>query len=127
IVLLVMAIQMMFVTGVAMILSVLNVYFRDVRHLIAILLSLWFYLTPIVYPITLVPVHSRILGVGVASRTLYSGNPMVGFTQVYRALLYDLRAPSWLQVGYLALVSFVVLLLGQLVFTRLEGRLAEEL
>jgi len=126
-VLFVMAIQMVFVTGVALLLSVCNVYFRDVRHLIAILLSLWFYLTPIVYPITLVPTHSRILGINVASRTLYSANPMVEFTQVYRDLLYDLRFPSLYQVGYLVLVSFAALLFGQFVFSRLEGRLAEEL
>lgn len=126
-VLAVMALQMVFATGVALLLSVLNVYFRDVRHLIGILLSLWFYLTPIVYPITLVPEHTELWGVDVPARMLYSINPMVEFTEVYRDLLYDLRVPSWGQIGYLAAVSFAVLAFGQFVFSRLEGRLAEEL
>jgi len=126
-VLMVMAIQMMLVTGLALLLSVCNVYFRDVRHLIGILLSLWFYLTPIVYPITYVPTHAHLFGMDIPARTIFSLNPSVGFTQTYRDLLYDLRFPSWGQVGYLALVSFSILVIGQFVFTRLEGRLAEEL
>jgi ABC-2 type transport system permease protein len=126
-VIMVMALQMVFVTGIALLLSVLNVYFRDVRHLIGILLSLWFYLTPIVYPVTFVPEHTEILGFDVPARFLYSLNPMVGFTEVYRDLLYNLRFPSWGQVAYITGAAIVALVFGQIVFGRLEGRLAEEL
>jgi ABC-type polysaccharide/polyol phosphate export permease len=126
-VLLVMAIEFAFVTGVALLLSVLNVYFRDTRHLIGILLSLWFYLTPIVYPITLVPQSTTVFGIDVAARLIYSINPMVGFTAIYRNLLYDLRFPSFGQLAYVTLVSFATLAFGAFVFGRLEGRLAEEL
>jgi ABC-2 type transport system permease protein len=126
-VIVVMVIEMVFVTGVALLLSVLNVYFRDTRHLIGILLSLWFYLTPIVYPVTLVPTHAHIFGVGIPARTLYSVNPMVGFTEIYRNLLYDLRFPSWGQLGYVVVVAAATLAFGAFVFGRLEGRLAEEL
>jgi len=126
-VIVVMALEMVFVTGVALLLSVTNVYFRDVRHLIGILLSLWFYLTPIVYPVTLVPEHTTILGLEVPARALYSLNPMVGFTEIYRDLLYNLRFPSWGQVGYVTAASFIALAFGQFIFGRLEGRLAEEL
>ena len=122
-----MTVEFAFVLGIALLLSVLNVYFRDTRHLIGILLSLWFYLTPIVYPITLVPLHTEIAGINVPARLLYSINPMVGFTAIYRNLLYDLRFPSLGQVAYVIVVSFATLALGALVFSRLEGRLAEEL
>src|SRR4051812_18262127 len=115
----VMAVQMVFVTGIALLLSVCNVYFRDVRHLIGILLSLWFYLTPIVYPVSLVPLHTAILGFDVPARFLYSLNPMVGFTQVYQDLLYNLRFPSWGQVAYITGAAVVALAFGQLVFGRL--------
>jgi ABC-2 type transport system permease protein len=126
-VLLVMVVQFAFVLGIALLLSVLNVYFRDTRHLIGILLSLWFYLTPIVYPITLVPSSAEILGHDVAARLIYSINPMVGFTNIYRCLLYDLRFPPLGQVVYVTVVALVTLAFGAFVFGRLEGRLAEEL
>ena len=44
-------------------LSVLNVYFRDTQHLVGIGLQLWFYATPIVYPITLVAAMQEVIGV----------------------------------------------------------------
>jgi ABC-2 type transport system permease protein len=122
-----MAVEYAFVLGVALLLSVLNVYFRDTRHLVGILLSLWFYLTPIVYPITLVPTSTEILGRDVAARLIYSINPMVGFTQIFQSLIYDLRFPGLGQVVYVVLVSLATLALGAFVFGRLEGRLAEEL
>jgi ABC-2 type transport system permease protein len=126
-VILVMVVQFVFVTGIALLLSVFNVYFRDTRHLIGILLSLWFYLTPIVYPITLVPLHTEILGVSVPARFLYSLNPMVEFTQIYQNLLYDLRLPALGPVAYVVGVAAVALVVGAFAFGRLEGRLAEEL
>jgi len=126
-VILTMAVQFVFVLGMACLLSVLNVYFRDTRHLIGLLLSLWFYLTPIVYPVTLVPEHTQILGINVAARFIYSLNPMVGFTQIYRCLLYDLRFPPLTPVVYVTLVAVATLAFGAFIFGRLEGRLAEEL
>ena len=50
-----MVLLTVFATGVGLILSVLNVYFRDLQYLVGIGLQLWFYATPIIYPITLVP------------------------------------------------------------------------
>jgi ABC-2 type transport system permease protein len=67
------------------------------------------------------------LGFDVPARFLYSLNPMVGFTEVYRDLLYNLRFPSWGQVAYITGAAIVALVFGQIVFGRLEGRLAEEL
>ena len=55
VVLVLVVIQSFFVLGIGFLLSVLNVYFRDVQHLIGILLMVLFYSAPIVYPIRLVP------------------------------------------------------------------------
>ena len=52
----------MFAAGSGSPCRVLNVYFRDVQYLVGILLQLWFYATPIVYPITVVPETATILG-----------------------------------------------------------------
>ena len=88
-VVLLMAVQTVFVTGFALALSVLNVYFRDIQYLVgAILLQAWFFLTPIVYPITLVNEQGE-----QAVARLYTWNPMVRYVETYRDLLYDNRGP----------------------------------
>lgn len=123
----VIAIQTVFVLGIGMMLSVLNVYFRDVQHLVNILLQLWFYATPIVYPVSYVPEKATLLGVVVPVRTLYGLNPMVRFVDAYRDILYDLRFPAFDDMAVIVGASALALALGVLTFRRLEPKLAEEL
>ena len=111
-------IQTAFVVGLGLMFSVLNVYFRDVQHFIGILLQLWFYGTPIVYPITYVPENIRFV---------YGLNPMVRFVEAYRDCLYDLRMPPLLDWIYLIGVAAVTLAAGWAIFVKLEPKLAEEM
>lgn len=118
------AIQTVFVLGIGLMLSVLNVYFRDVKHFIGIALQALFYSAPIVYPITFVE--------DAATRTsfpllrVYELNPLVRFVDAYRAVLYDLRWPAFSDVAYVTVWAFGLLALGLFVFHRLDRRLAEE-
>lgn len=121
------AVQAVLVAGVGLFLSVLNVYFRDVQHLVGIVLQFWFYSTPVVYPLAVVPRQRELLGVEVPVRTLYELNPMVRFVEAYRDLLYDMRFPPLADILYLVIVSAAVFVIGMLVFVRLEPKLAEEL
>jgi ABC-2 type transport system permease protein len=121
------AIQTMFVTGIGLMLSVVNVYFRDLQHLVGIVLQFWFYSTPIVYPLEVVPRQAELLGVDVPVRMLYELNPMVRFVEAYRDCLYHLRFPPLADTLYLLVVSVAVLAFGLFVFYRLEPKLAEEL
>lgn len=121
------AVQAVFVVGIGLLLSVLNVYFRDVQHLMAILLQVWFYSTPVVYPLTVVPPTVELLGLQLPARALYELNPMVRFVEVYRDLLYDLRVPPAGDVAYLLAASALALAIGLVTFNRLEPKLAEEL
>jgi ABC-2 type transport system permease protein len=121
------ALQAVFVVGVGLTLSVLNVYFRDVQHLVNIVLQLWFYASPIVYPITLVPEHTTVWGYSLPMRALYELNPMVRFIEAYRDALYHLRFPAASDVAYLVAASVVSLGIGVWVFRRFDPRLAEEL
>jgi ABC-2 type transport system permease protein len=117
-------VQTMFVVGLGLMFSVVNVYFRDVQYLIGIVLQIWFYATPIVYPITVV---RDALKDSPGAFTLYKLNPMVRFVEAYRDCLYDLRFPALLDSLYLAGVSLATLALGVFVFWKLEPKLAEEL
>jgi ABC-2 type transport system permease protein len=126
-VLFVIAIQSIFVYGLALGFGAINVYFRDVQHFLGIALQFWFYSTPIVYNLSQVPKTAHILGREVAVRTLYELNPMVRFVGAYRNLVYDLRYPPIGDLLYLVGVSVLVLLIGRGIFLKFEGRFAEEL
>lgn len=124
---LVLAIQTMFVYGLALGLGAINVYFRDVQHFLGIALQFWFYATPIVYPLNLVPKHAEFMGREIAVRAIYDLNPMVRFLEAYRALMYDLRYPSVSEFAFLLGVSIVTFLIGRAIFLKVEPRFAEEL
>ena len=59
--------------------------------------------------------------------TLYNLNPLTRFVEAFRDVMYDLRMPPLDELAYLLGVSVVSLLIGLAVFSRLEGKLAEEL
>jgi len=116
------ALLTMFCAGVGLVLGVLNVYFRDVGHFVGIFLQIWFYATPIVYPVSLV--EARLHGLPLV---LYGLNPMTRFAEAFRALLYDLRFPPLVTTLGLVVVSVATFAIGREVFRRFEPRLAEEL
>ena len=121
------AVLSLFCLGLGLVLSVVNVYFRDVQHLMSIVLTIWFYLTPIVYPITLVPKEGNFFGVLLPMRALLKVNPLTDFVDCFRNAWYDLRMPPGGAVLYVVLVSITVFFFGLFVFGKLEGKLAEEL
>jgi ABC-2 type transport system permease protein len=125
-VLLLMLIEAVFVFGIALVLSVFNVYFRDVQYLVAILLQVIFYTVPIVYPIRYVPVHATVLGVEIPLLRIYSLNPLVRMVGAFRDVLYNLRFPPMFDLLYITLWAIGALLVGQWVFSKLDRRLAEE-
>jgi lipopolysaccharide transport system permease protein len=115
-----------FVLGIALILSVINVYFRDTQHLVAILLQVLFYLAPIVYPIKYVPDTATLFGVTIPLGDIYRLNPIVVFVGAFRDVMYNLRWPPLLDFVYLIGWAGGLLVLGMWVFSRLDRRLAEE-
>ena len=107
-------------------LSVFNVYFRDVKHFMAILLQVLFYTAPIVYPIRYVPEHAHVLGMEIPLLRIYRLNPLVRFVGAFRAVLYDLRIPDLWDTMYVVIWAVAMLVIGMWVFSRLDRRLAEE-
>jgi len=127
---LLMVLLAMFSTGVSMMLSVANVYFRDTQHLVSILFQVWFYANPIVYPASMVARESEKLGPIIGAVTvldLYKLNPFYYFIGAFRNLLYDNRVPDATTIGVVVSLSILVLALGWRVFGRHQARLAEAL
>jgi ABC-type polysaccharide/polyol phosphate export permease len=103
-----------FVTAVAVSLAVVNVYFRDVAHVVNVALTLLFFLTPIIYTVDLVPVEWN----GIPLRAIVSLNPIAGFVESFRSLMYGLEVPppgTWLIL--IAWTAFA-LIAGVLVYRR---------
>ncbi|WP_421740918.1 ABC transporter permease [Cellulomonas sp.] len=125
-----MAVLFVFSLGVALLLSIANAYFRDMQHLVSIVFQVWFYLTPILYPISQVESISADRGPLVGNVTLldiYKLNPMEGFTEVFRNLLYDNRLPEWTTALECVVWALGAIVVGSWVFDRHQKRLAEVL
>lgn len=84
-----------FVGSVTYVLATWNVYFRDLAYLITVALQLLFFLTPIIYPITLVPETWH----GLPVRSLVEASPLAQFVESFKSIVYLLQAPppsTWL-------------------------------
>jgi lipopolysaccharide transport system permease protein len=104
--------------GVGFWLSALNVEFRDVQHTLPFLTQLWFFLTPVVYPASLVPDGFR---------ALYSLNPMVGVVEAFRWILLGSTAPPMFSLLVSSFISVVLFVTGLLYFRSRERSFADSL
>lgn len=109
--------QILFNTGISLFFSCLNVFYRDVTHLIRILLLAWFWICPIVYPLHSIPERLHFI---------YLLNPMASFIVCYRDLLFRSRIPTLSLLTVLFLTTMAALVVGYHVFRRYEHRFAEE-
>ncbi|MDQ3050246.1 MAG: ABC transporter permease [Bacteroidota bacterium] len=100
-----------FIFGISLILSSFNVYFRDMQLAWSSFMPAIFYATPIAYTSSLIP--EKFLW-------LIRLNPLYHFVGAFREIFYFNQVPSLLQFGLLSLLGIVPLLLGYLIFTRLE-------
>lgn len=117
-----MALLALFATGLGMALAIVTVYFRDTQHFVSIALQLWMYLTPIVYPLSLV--EQATAGKPDWILFVYRLNPMERFVSVFRELLYDNRWPSLADSLFCAVAAVLMFAIGLTVFRAFEKRLA---
>lgn len=113
------AIQFMLVVGLVLLLSALNVYYRDVAYLIDVSLAFGFYATPIFYPL---PTTMQSLPVPEAARAwlyqLYMLNPMTSLVTAYRQALLENQFPDLLLLARPAVFAVFFVFAGAYVFRR---------
>jgi len=120
---LVIIVQLFLVVGITFIASSLNVVFRDIQHLITIFMLIWFFGTPIIYPISMVPKNFQIF---------FIANPMSVITIFYRNILYGVKFPELMifpsirAVSVAIAVSILIFFAGYFLFKKLEPKFAEE-
>jgi lipopolysaccharide transport system permease protein len=109
-------VQFVLVLGLVLFLSPLHVFYRDVGHVTPLLLQVWMFATPIIYPLSVVPERLR---------PLYALNPMAGVIDGYRRALLHGQPPDALAFGIGALAATVIFAVGLAFFKRVEFRLAD--
>jgi ABC-type polysaccharide/polyol phosphate export permease len=115
---LIMTAQFALTLGLTLIVSAVSVRYRDIPPILAHVLTFWFFLTPIIYPVSSVPERFR---------ALLALNPVTPFFIAYQeALLYN-RLVSWEVFGAMVCLGALMLVIGVLVFGRLRWSLAEEI
>ncbi len=117
--------QLALVMGISFLLSAANVYYRDTGVITGVVLTAWFFLTPVFYAVPqLTESYSRLV---------YYLNPMASIIEAYRNIFYGSTAggpPAPPDLGFLLrtlVTSFAILIVGYLSFTQLSKKFGEEL
>lgn len=102
-----------FALGIGMIISCVSVFLRDMFYIYSIILTIWNYLTPVFYSIEILPTKLQ---------TLFKFNPLYLYITGVRSIVLSGERPSLIQLGSMALVGFVTLLIGMLVFRKKQDK-----
>ncbi len=121
-------VQVTFTLGLAFFLSTLNVFYRDTAAIMDVALLAWFFLTPVFYPITILPHYRTLFGLALdIQRLAYILNPMASLIASYRVILYYGAPPAFDFLARTIVTSCAVLALGYLFFARYSKSFAEHL
>ncbi len=114
----ILLLQVLFAIGLGMIIGVLNVFFRDVGQFFSIFIQFWFWLTPIVYPASILPP---------AVRELLVWNPMAAIIGAYQTILVHRAPPDWASLLPAALLALLMCVFAMRLFRKRSGEMVDEL
>jgi len=108
--------QLLFALGSAWLIASLGVFLRDITQGITLLLMAWMYLTPIIYPESIVPERFR---------TFINLNPFTSLIRSYRRIFLDGAAPDWRGLAYFTVIALVIFIFGYWWFARTRKSFAD--
>lgn len=114
----VLLIQVMLAVGLGMILGVLNVFFRDVGQFFGIVLQFWFWFTPIVYPLSILPESIA---------AFVKLNPMTTIVEAYHGIFVMNQMPNWSSLLPIAIASLLLCIFGLRLFRKRSGEMVDQL
>ncbi len=115
---LIMGIEYIMTLGFTLIVSSVTVFFKDLEHIVTVILMAWIYGTPILYSIEFIPESIRII---------FKLNPLTSVIESYHNILYWKMVPHIKYLLYAMVVSVVILVVGEFIFYKLDDNFAEEL
>jgi len=108
--------QLVFALGAAWLIASLGVFLRDISQGVALLLMAWMYLTPIIYPESMVPDRFR---------TFINSNPFTPLVRSYRHIFLDGMTPDWRGLAYFSAFALVIFIFGYWWFARTRKSFAD--
>ena len=115
---LVLLVQFVLLLGISLFVSSITVYFRDLQHFIGVLLQLFFYATPIVYAVDVIPENFR---------WILNLNPMTYIIEGYRDIFWGQTTPNIMTLLIVLGIGILLCITGYFVFNKLQKKFAEEL
>lgn len=109
-------IQLIFTYGLSVLIAAFNLFYRDIQYVLGLVMILWMYLTPVIYPVEIFPDKYRII---------FQLNPMAVLINAYREVLLAHGNPNLVSLGIALGLSVTTAVIGHLVFKRLEGTFAD--
>jgi lipopolysaccharide transport system permease protein len=114
----VLMILIAFAIGLGISLGVLNVFFRDVGQFFGIVIQFWFWLTPVIYPITILPESVR---------SLMDYNPMASIIGAFQTILVKGQWPVWSNLLPTMIIAIAFCVIGMHLFRKHAGEMVDEL
>ncbi len=115
---LILLIQFILILGLSFGLASLNVYYRDIQYIWAVILQAGFFASPIIYPLSIIPEKYI---------WIIKLNPMTQIIDMLRGSIIYSTMPIIQDIIFMIMISFIILLIGYIIFLRLEPRFAEEI
>jgi len=109
-------IQFVFVYSLSLVLSAINIFYKDVQYLFDLILKLWFYVTPIIYAVEFFPERYR---------WIFKINPMSVFVNAYRQILLTRELPNWSSLGIALILTVLLFIIGNAIFQKLQKSFAD--
>ncbi len=103
-------------TSASLVLSAAQVHFRDIGMALPLVLQIWMFASPVVYPISAVPERFR---------AWYLLNPMAGIVENFRRVLVEAAPPNFAELGVSALIAVVFLPIAYIIFKHTEAKIAD--
>lgn len=109
-------IQQVFTYSVSLLVSACNLFYRDIQYVLNLGIVIWMYLTPVIYPVELLPDKYR---------WIFQVNPMAVLINAYRQVVLSGSAPNLVSLGIAAGVSCTFFIIARWIFNKLEGVFAD--
>jgi lipopolysaccharide transport system permease protein len=111
--------QLLLTAGLGYLTAALTVFLRDIPQTLAVILNIWFYMTPIIYPASAIPENFR--------GWVFWLNPLATISEIYRDIILVGEIKHWGEWGVAALVSAIVFWIGFILYKRLRPAFADVL
>lgn len=109
-------IQQLFTYGLSLILSSINLFYRDIQYVLSLVVMIWMYLTPVIYPTEIFPEQYK---------WIFQLNPMAVIINAYRQVILGGGMPNLTSLGIALGLSIFIVLIGRSIFKKLEGVFAD--